>query len=765
MEHEDNDESEAKRRKIRKGTKSCWECKKRKMKCVYAGHSSPADAKAICIGCQRRGSKCVSQEFEFVGEKENGGNFERKRRHHTSGKDKDRVARVEALVEQLISKVDGHGGIGLPAASEIHTPPDQGIPTVALIDQECSSFLSSCKPSDVRMFFFGIQCKLNCCLFYQAHGSAEAEGRYEKLSQRLHESLPSRQVIEMIYNARGRKAILFYEMLNVPYAVIKQNGLKSPDTLLEIPSPNSHPVLIARHMLYIATFLQHLHPCSGATNDLPESLPALMEKLAGTAVSLVTTNDEFFGSIEGLQCVMLESMYYHNGGNLRRSWIANRRAMFIAQMMNLHQSQSRARFKILDHKTNAYPQFMWFRIVSLDRNLCLMLGLTQGSFDQSMATGTAFRDDIPMGRLERMHCTLASRILERNESDQYSNDFALTENLDSELQKAGRSMPSRWWLMPDLDSVTDDPHTLFLDMGRLFSQLYHYKLLNQLHLPYMLRSSPERKYEYSRMACVNASREILMRFILFRSYNRNGFCCRTVDFFALMAAITLLLAHLDSHRLSQTSNFLAHQYLSDRAMIEQAQANMEKISHVNGDTLSAQSADLLHRLLAIDSETADGVSTKSVSIQTPESALLQSSDDDNGILGVQIPYFGIVRIARHGIVSKEVANAQPNLSNCQAYAPVIDMHSTESSEVAVRDLGSGHFDGIAFPRSMTEADYNSVDSVDSPPVQLTSRNQDTVSDVLLQNYQNPGLTAGVDDWAFQGVDMAFFDTIMRGLDD
>ncbi|KUM63949.1 hypothetical protein ACN42_g3141 [Penicillium freii] len=375
---------------------------------------------------------------------------------------------------------------------------------------------------------------------------------------------------------------------------------------------------------------------------------------------------------------------------------------------------------------------MWFRIVSLDRNLCLMLGLTQGSFDRSMATGTAFRDDTPMGRLERMHCTLASRMLERNESDPCANDFALTQNLDWELQKAAKSMPSRWWLMPNLDSVTDDPQALFLDMGRLFNQLYHYNLLIQLHLPYMLRSSAEPKYEYSRMTYVNASREVLSRFIMFRGYNRNNFCCRTVDFFALMAGITLLLAHLDSHRFSQASNLLAHQYLSDRAMIEQAQVNMKQISRVNGDTLSAQSADLLHKLLAIDSETADGSG---------------------------LP----VRIARQGVVSREMANAQPPLSNGQPYAPMISMHNTDSSEATVRDHSSGRFEGNASPRSMTEANYNSVDRVNGPPAQLTSRYQDTVSDTLLQNYQDPGLTAGVDDWAFQGVDMALFDSIMRGL--
>ena len=96
----------------------------------------------------------MSQEFEFADGRENAGYLERKARRRTSGKNKDRVARVEALVEQLIRKVDRHGGVELPAASEIPTP-SHGIPTpdVASIDQESPRFLSLCKPSDVRIYF------------------------------------------------------------------------------------------------------------------------------------------------------------------------------------------------------------------------------------------------------------------------------------------------------------------------------------------------------------------------------------------------------------------------------------------------------------------------------------------------------------------------------------------------------------------------------------------------------------------------------------
>lgn len=51
-----SDEPAPKRRKVRKGTHSCWECRQRKVKCTF---SSLDDA--ICITCHRRGTKCTSQ--------------------------------------------------------------------------------------------------------------------------------------------------------------------------------------------------------------------------------------------------------------------------------------------------------------------------------------------------------------------------------------------------------------------------------------------------------------------------------------------------------------------------------------------------------------------------------------------------------------------------------------------------------------------------------------------------------------------------------
>ncbi|KAI5212995.1 hypothetical protein AUEXF2481DRAFT_518744 [Aureobasidium subglaciale EXF-2481] len=45
-----------KRRKVRKGTSSCWECKKRKVRCIIQRHD-------ICENCRRRSTVCISQDL------------------------------------------------------------------------------------------------------------------------------------------------------------------------------------------------------------------------------------------------------------------------------------------------------------------------------------------------------------------------------------------------------------------------------------------------------------------------------------------------------------------------------------------------------------------------------------------------------------------------------------------------------------------------------------------------------------------------------
>lgn len=154
-----------------------------------------------------------------------------------------------------------------------------------------------------------------------------------------------------------------------------------------------------------------------------------------------------------------------------------------------------------------------------------------------------------------------------------------------------------------------------------------------------------------------------------------------------MAAMTLLLAHLDSHWYLQTGNILAHQYLSDRAMIEQTQESMEKSSPQDRDPLTAKSAALLRRFLAILGEAADGnphcVESVSVSVKAPETEMELSDENNNNKLRFFVPC-GIISIAREGVIYKENPKPQysvaDNIPNESAiYSEIVDKETITSA--------------------------------------------------------------------------------------
>lgn len=158
-EDQDKTQSEAKRRKIRKGTRSCWECKKRKMRCVFADVVSPTEVageQPDCIGCQRRGTKCISQEFEQVESKDKPEKPTLDRKGGRRTNRQDRVAKVEALLDQLITTVrQDRAPLVVEEASETSetsTTLNHGIPTPASIDPGSSRSLSLQKPSNVRIY-------------------------------------------------------------------------------------------------------------------------------------------------------------------------------------------------------------------------------------------------------------------------------------------------------------------------------------------------------------------------------------------------------------------------------------------------------------------------------------------------------------------------------------------------------------------------------------------------------------------------------------
>ncbi|KAJ5648964.1 uncharacterized protein N7484_002687 [Penicillium longicatenatum] len=648
--------SEATRMKVRKGTRSCWECRRRKMKCIF---SSPADK--ACFRCHRRGVKCVGQEYP----EEITPSLERNIQMA------DRIMRVEALVEQLLKKV----------------PNDSPPATV----QEARNY-------DVGTIHHGIS------------------------APSLVSSEPSQGLA-----------------LSKPLAI-------------------------------------HLHP------DFYEEMKGLsvppremMRRLADTAINILMTNDNIIDCIEGLDCLMIESWYHANGGDLWKGLVTIRRAMTLAQLMGFYRP-GRAQCKVVEHNTEAYPELVWFRIVSIERYLCLMLDVPQGTQDRTMASESMLASDTPMGRLDRIHCVIASRILERNQTDPDSHDIALTQGLDEELQNASGGLSPRWWLTPNLATAMSQPEALFWDMRRLFHQLYHYSLLIQLHLPYMLRSSVIGEiYDYSRSTCINASREILSRFVMFHSFNRIAFCSHIDEHRRRPPSVTRP-QRFRNHRVSR-GNLLAHQRPCDHALIEKVLESIEEVSRLDGDAMSVHSSSLLRRLMAIEAEAADETLHHD-GVQVPVAEQEPHPSDSSDTVRMSIPYFGFIKITRKGISLDAAETSQTQYQITEGFSA-----NGDDLQAAAFSSGSGmssmnpnaggktpaystpnYHEGFPTEREAqspeTSAHWVTINHND-PAAHDSLQFRTEIPAAVPQQYEEPLYTAGYDNWALQDADTGFFDNLME----
>ncbi|KAJ4311389.1 hypothetical protein N0V84_010482 [Fusarium piperis] len=544
-----------KRRKLRKGTQSCWECKRRKARCTFS-----AATKDVCEGCKSRGTECISQELADE--------------PPLPGSKKglvDRLGQVEALVGQLL-KAARRDDLVLPARSELRPRRDR---------EESSRSQSLEAPS----------------------GNAA-----RRLSRR--------------------------------------------DTLalLQLPPSGSHPALFARKLLILATFLQGLPSLSTVRLDtLGIDYHGLMSRLVRTAHNLVTCNDELVTSLEGLECILLEALYENYSGNLRRSWLAARRAVAIAQMMGLNRGVEPPSLTGASIK----PDDMWSLLIQFDRYLCLMLGLPQSSFDDSYADAEVLDSCPPWERMHRL-CTVAcGRILQRKLSDMY--DKKTVEEIGKILQDASTTMPAQYWVTPTIPTAAGHMERI-RETLRFNDHFMYYHLLLQVHLPFLLRSNVEPGYEHNRMTAVTASREILCRFAPFREFRSASYYCRGVDLLVFTSSAALCLAHITDQRNRGSENagfhFLAHQRLSDRGMLEQILGYMGEVVRQNDDSIAKRVVTLLRHLLAVEEDAASGgrynVTLVTEHKKEEDLGCRVKLSDDETILDIYIPHFCVIRVEPQG---------------------------------------------------------------------------------------------------------------------
>ena len=528
-----SDEHAAKRRKVRKGTHSCQACRRRKVKCIYA-----APEEVRCIACDRRGTQCISQ-------------------CDSPGLD-DAVARIG-----YTSHVAG------AAESQLHVLDSDAVPTDARVtyaDEPYPPFVGLPTPVSVAASVSSTDEGANVGPKPPRFPPLSVSRAHSSVREALLCSLPCETDISILSGRVSLVSALCYQS-DYKFHI---SGIDRPpkDQILvkSLLEPERHPTLLARQMLLFAAAIQHL-PAEGVVPGLTVHQHVIMKTLAESAIQLVNMDDALLETLESLENLIFEIFYHLDSGDIRRAWITTRRAVTAAQMLNLHRP-GYYRYTTISDTADLDPEIIWSTIVSMERMLSLLLGLPTSTGHTILAFQTVTDISALGHNLSALVGSLTAKILERNQVESAVQALQMTSEIDQQIISTAEQMPSSFWRPLALKGLDKDSSAALSETRRAFGHMCYYSLVVQLHLPYMLSPHDAAQSLHSKIACVNASREILTREIELRTHDAVSARCRLSDFLALVAGTALVLGHVIRHagQPSASDTLLAHQRLSDRAL-------------------------------------------------------------------------------------------------------------------------------------------------------------------------------------------------------
>ena len=267
---------------------------------------------------------------------------------------------------------------------------------------------------------------------------------------------------------------------------------------------------------------------------------------------MIIADDELACTIDGLECMILQCKHESDNGRIRRSWLTFRRAISFAQLLGLHKRTGNSENNT---KESIRRESVWKALYSADRFLSLILGLPYGPVETHSSVGRDSGLSIKGIQVQDSNehyivrlANIVGHIIDRNQQLPSNNTLPLTFKIEAEMMELSASMTSNWWEYGLCNK--EDP--LF---GQLLPQFWHHQARTLLHLPFMLKATTDRRYEYNKIATLESAREMIARYRIIRPVQGFGsLVCKMIDFQVFTAAMILILNLLDHYRKGDTQD-------------------------------------------------------------------------------------------------------------------------------------------------------------------------------------------------------------------
>lgn len=650
--HNSADASAVRHRRLRRGTSSCWECKRHKIRC----HFKSGDV-AACESCTRRSSRCIPQtqpQAPLV---------PRNPCHQDIGR---RIVLLESRINQLVRQTSEVSGGPREVSNKDGQRPQSEIvenqqpllpakrrllPRPDRINDSESRHRSSATLPDRREFLGSVRDHPGL----QSPLVREPAGE-NPINTLIQSFLPPASIAIQIFN-RGKVFRLATQFLRKPARdfVHATSGLERVRSPHRFTGP-SRPVLVARQLIQLAICLQQLDPTRDYSDlCLGGSIRDISRHYFDAASRYVTSQESLVLSPEGLETLFYEGIYHTSVGDLRRAWLVFRRAMGIAYLMGL---QNPKRSVSAASHADAATEFLFFRLSYMERYLSLILSLPCSSVDDTVAAENALAAVEPVERLERIHALVMGRIITRNQlmqrHDGSYDHHGETRDIDYQLKQAAKGLPTKWWSPTSLRAAPTDAEK-GNEISRFIMHLHQYQILLLLHIPYILprrvsnsamQNSALPDYSYSRLSAITAARESLTRVMLHRTAPSMPSSSQSVTLKVYTSALALILAHIDGYRLGR-DNFLEHQRPHDLEMVDDAVKTLEVAIEEIDDALRKSNVLVLRKLRDIEADAASGTTYNVWSEPEATSDQINGyTEEDEHTVKFSLPYFGTVWIVR-----------------------------------------------------------------------------------------------------------------------
>lgn len=221
-------------------------------------------------------------------------------------------------------------------------------------------------------------------------------------------------------------------------------------------------------------------------------------------------------------------------------------------------------------------------------------------------------------RLSLNGAILAGKVIDRNMSP-HKLSFAHAMNIEEQMASVALSTSDSWWKLPNEPGAYEYTDIDFL-RERLLLQFYFFHIKLYVHLPFIGQLPIEATHQLSKTKCEEASKELLRRYIIFRSENLGPclFECKTTDFIAFTAVVVLLICASKESDRSNRSGFRG-----DISNLVAATGNIFEKLEEKGCKVVSQCRATIQFLSSGDRTSAAQAHTQQVS-------------------SIKIPYFGTV---------------------------------------------------------------------------------------------------------------------------